>query len=199
MNYLAHLFLAGEREEARIGSLLGDFEKGNIKGKYSREVEVEVEIEIHRKIDYYTDNHKVIKEAKKIFSEERKRYAGIVLDVFYDHILAKSWGNYSKVALDDFTREVYSILLKNKSVLPYKLNEIVPTMIEQDWLSSYQHFSGFEMAIDRISLRLKRSNSLLDCISDVEHSYDFLSSGFDIFFPELIDFVSSQRLLLVGT
>jgi acyl carrier protein phosphodiesterase len=195
MNYLAHLFLA--EEKGRIGGLLGDFEKGNIKGKYRKEIEIE--IEIHRKIDYYTDTHEVIKEAKKLFPEERRKYAGILLDVFYDHVLAKNWDKYSNTELASFTKQVYSLLLRDIAILPDKLQQTVPVMVQEDWLISYTDFNGFESAINRISQRLKRSNSLLDCISDIYSNYQAFSSGFEVFFPQLISYVSEQRFLLYSS
>jgi acyl carrier protein phosphodiesterase len=197
MNYLAHLFLAGDDDEAKIGELLGDFEKGNVNGKYSKGIEID--IAIHRKIDCYTDSHPIVKEAKRLFPDGRRRYAGILLDVFYDHILAKNWRHYSEANLEDFTNHVYSILLMNKAILPAQLNDIVPIMIQQDWLTSYQELSGFEIAIYRISRRLKRRNSLSECLLEIEEYYDFLASGFNAFFPQLIDFVSTQRSLLVDS
>jgi acyl carrier protein phosphodiesterase len=197
MNYLAHLFLAGDDDEAKIGELLGDFEKGNISGKYGKGIEID--IAIHRKIDCYTDSHPIIKEAKRLFPDGKRRYAGILLDVFYDHMLAKNWKHYSRTNLEDFTNHVYSILLMNKSILPVNLNEIVPIMIQQDWLTSYQELSGFEIAIHRISRRLKHRNSLSECLSEIEEHYDFLTSSFNAFFPQLIDFVSTQRSVLADS
>jgi len=77
MNYLAHLFLAEENDDAKLGALLGDFVKGTILDKYSKEVEKE--IQIHRKIDFYTDHHPIVKDAKKLFSVEKRKYGNILL------------------------------------------------------------------------------------------------------------------------
>jgi acyl carrier protein phosphodiesterase len=197
MNYLAHLFLASETLEARIGGILGDFEKGNIKGKYPKEIEIE--IEIHRKIDYFTDSHLIVKEAKKVAPEEKRRYMGILLDVFYDHLLAQNWKQYSSLLLQSFTQETYTILLKNKAILPDNLTNILTPMVEEDWLNSYKEFVGFEKAIERISYRLKRGNVLTESISEIRNNYNLLSSGFEVFFPELIDYVKKERFVLLNS
>jgi acyl carrier protein phosphodiesterase len=194
LNYLAHLFIAGESEEAKLGGILGDFEKGSVIGKYNRETEIE--IQLHRKIDFYTDNHPIVKSAKKLLTEEKRRYGNVLLDVFYDHLLAQKWKNYNNVSLNDFAERAYSILLRNMDILPNKLSEIVPVMIQQDWLTSYQEFSGFEKAIIRISKRLRQGNILTECISDIKTNYSALSLSFDEFFPQLIDHVGEERTLL---
>jgi acyl carrier protein phosphodiesterase len=194
MNYLAHLFLTRDMQEARLGGLLGDFEKGNIKGKYPKAIETE--IELHRKIDRFTDNHSIIQAAKRVATEEKRRYMGIVLDVFYDHLLAKNWKTYSDQELAEFTQHTYQMLLNNREFLPDKLNEIIPQMIEQDWLMSYQDFGGFESAIRRISNRLSRGEVLLGCVTDIENNFGYLSSGFEEFFPQLMDYVDQERVIL---
>ena len=81
-------------------------------------------------------------------------------------------------------------------VLPDKLRDTVPVMIEQDWLTSYQKFSGFEMAITRISKRLRQENTLMECIVEIETNYSSIALSFDTFFPQLMDYVNRERILL---
>jgi acyl carrier protein phosphodiesterase len=194
MNYLAHLFLAKDNDDAKLGALLGDFVKGNILDKYSKETERE--ILIHRKIDFYTDNHPIVKDTKKLLTIDKRKYGNILLDVFYDHMLAQKWGDYSKISLENFTEQVYSNLLKNMNILPDKLIDIVPIMIEQNWLISYQEFSGFELAIARISKRFRQDNILMECIVDIKTNYSSIASSFDTFFPQLMDCVDQERIML---
>jgi len=100
------------------------------------------------------------------------------------------------VDLKNFTQQVYSILLRNIDILPSKLNETASIMIQEDWLSSYQEFNGFEMAIARISKRLRQGNILLECIADIKANYYPLLMSFDEFFPQVIDYVTYERILL---
>jgi acyl carrier protein phosphodiesterase len=194
MNYLAHLFLAEENDDAKLGALLGDFVKGTIIDRYSEKTERE--IQIHRKIDFYTDNHAIVKDAKKLLSVEKRKYGNILLDVFYDHMLAQKWQDYSKISLENYTKQIYSILLSNMDVLPDKLRDIVPIMIDQNWLTSYREFRGFEMAIARISRRLRQENSLMECVAEIETNYSSIALSFDNFFPQLMDYVKQERILL---
>ena len=191
MNYLAHLFLAEDRPESILGNLLGDFAKGAAKEQYS--TAIQQGIELHRKVDIYTDTHLIVREAKRSISSERKRYAGILIDVFYDHFLAKHWMKYSSIPLQYFTQKVYTLLLQQQNVLPDTLRQILPTMIQQDWLTSYQQISGVEAAIARIARRLKRSEPLVNGVEELKVHYQEFELGFEIFFPELISSVEQRE------
>ena len=191
MNYLAHLFLAEDRPESILGNLLGDFAQGAAKEQYS--TAIQQGIELHRKVDIYTDTHRIVREAKRSISSERKRYAGILIDVFYDHFLAKHWMKYSSIPLQYFTQKVYTLLLQQQNVLPDTLRQILPTMIQQDWLTSYQQISGVEAAIARIARRLKRSESLVNSIEELKAHYQEFELGFEIFFPELVSSVEQRE------
>ncbi len=192
MNFLAHIFLAQQSDEAMIGALLGDFVKANMGEQYPRVVEAE--ILLHRQVDVYTDAHHIVKDALLTFDASRRRYAGIVLDVFYDHLLAKSWSTYSAVPLDVFVQRFYAALGRHESILPPKLVEVMPRMIAQDWLGSYLDFSGVEVAINRTSQRLSRNGHLLrEGLIDLRENYAVLEDGFHMFFPDLMQFVALRR------
>ena len=191
MNYLAHLFLASDQGNAKLGGLLADFVRGDAKQQYS--ADIQYEIHMHRLIDAYTDAHPVILDSKKLVEEKKRRYMGIVLDVFYDHKLAQNWNTYSDVSLSEFTQTTYQLLEDNYALLPKPVRGFVPYMILEDWLASYKHMSGFTRAIRRLSGRLSKGDIMLKCISDVEERYSEFSAGFDEFFPQLIAYVQAQR------
>ena len=194
MNYLAHLFLASDKGNARLGGLLADFVRGDAKQQYN--AEIQFEIYMHRLIDAYTDAHPVVLNAKKLVEEKKRRYLGIVLDVFYDHKLAQNWNTYSSLSLLEFSQQTYRLLQDNNILLPEGVRIFVSYMIQEDWLTSYQHMQGFTKAIRRLSRRLSRGDIMLDCISDVEENYSAFSTGFDEFFPQLTDYVQKQRIEL---
>ena len=192
MNYLAHIYLASHSDDAMLGALLGDFVKPHSGSQFS--ADMEAEILTHRKVDSFTDSHPIVLHAKQLFSGPRRRYAGILLDVFYDHLLARNWTRYSDVPLDDFIARFYAALTRRADVLPANLAQAAPRMIEQDWLGSYLDYAGVEIAIRRISTRLSRNGDVMrDGLIDLKANYAELASGFDAFFPELIAFVASRR------
>jgi acyl carrier protein phosphodiesterase len=196
MNYLAHIYLARQSDHAMLGGLLGDFVKADITGKFGKEIERE--ILIHRKIDTYTDSHPLVKAARQLFDPVRRRYAGIVLDVFYDHVLAKNWSSYCATPLPDFVQDFYRVLRENKSLLPERLANAVPYMVGQDWLGSYRNYSEVEVAVNKVSIRLSRNGDLLrDGLLDVQANYSSLSDGFLEFFPDLIRFTETYRASVI--
>lgn len=192
MNYLAHIYLARHSDEAMLGALLGDFVKPHSDDRFS--IEMEAEILTHRKVDAFTDSHPIVLASKQLFEGPSRRYSGILLDVFYDHLLAKEWARYSDADLEEFIQRFYRALVLHADVLPARLAQAAPVMIEQDWLGSYREYAGVEIAIKRISTRLSRNGELLrDGLSDLREHYAQIEHGFHIFFPELIAFVETRR------
>jgi acyl carrier protein phosphodiesterase len=145
-------------------------------------------------IDAYTDSHPVVLNAKKLVEEKKRRYMGIALDVFYDHKLAQNWNRYSAVSLAEFTQQTYRILQDNHTLLPKSIQEFVPFLIQEDWLTAYKDMQGFAKTIRRLSRRLSKGDMLVNCISDIEEQYAAFSVGFDEFFPELMEYVQVQRM-----
>jgi acyl carrier protein phosphodiesterase len=192
MNYLAHIFLAGPQQEAQLGAILGDFIKGSPEARFS--TVIAAEIAMHRAIDVYTDSHEVVRGAKLAFAVERGRYAGILLDVFYDHLLSVRWPVYSALPRDQFIRDFYDGLTAQRHLCPPNFQYIADRMIAQDWLGGYRQFAGVKHAVDRISVRLTNNGDRLrECWTDLERNYDVLAASFDRFFPQLLAFVENQR------
>jgi acyl carrier protein phosphodiesterase len=133
-----------------------------------------------------------------LFVAQRRRYAGIALDIFYDHVLIKHWTRYSDLDLDLFITEFYQSLLSRQPLFPENLAYIAPRLVEQDWLRSYAEIAGVNTAIHRVSSRLSRNGQLLKETSiDLEANYKILEEGFMDFFPELIEYVAQQRQLML--
>jgi acyl carrier protein phosphodiesterase len=186
MNYLAHLFLADPTPELLIGNLLGDFRTGISLDRYSPLIRQG--IETHLKIDAYTDSHPIVRTDKQLFSPTQRRFAGIILDVLYDHYLAKHWGNYSPIALTDFSRNVYHILHSHRDILPEKLQRALPEMIQNDWLCSYAELSTIEYVLTRMAKRFKRPTPIAASYSEILTHYNAFEQGFLDFFPDLITY-----------
>lgn len=191
MNYLAHLYLAEDSPESLLGNLLGDFLKGRGIDAYCDEIKKG--IQLHQKVDIYTDSHPVIRESKQLISSVNRRYAGIIIDVFYDHCLAKNWFDYSFVTLQEFTLKAYDILQSNQAILPDSLNKALPNIIQKNLLMSYAELPGISFALQRLSVRLKRENNLGSALEDLTDNYERWESNFSRFFPELIDYVKTLR------
>jgi len=185
MNYLAHLHLGGQRPGQLLGSLYGDFVKGRLQGQFAPEIEGA--IQLHRSIDVFTDRHPLVDVALSRFSLTRRRYAGIVLDVFFDHCLARDWALYADRPLALFTSDVYRVLSSERQ-LPGRLAQIAPHMVANDWLGSYREFEVLEQVLRGISRRLTRPEELAAAMQELRRLYEPLSEDFRLFYPQLQDF-----------
>jgi acyl carrier protein phosphodiesterase len=182
MNYLAHLHLGGQRPGQLLGSLYGDFVKGRLQGQY--DPEIEAAIQLHRSIDVFTDRHPLVDVSLSRFSSTRRRYAGIVLDVFFDHCLARNWTLYADRPLELFTSDVYRVLTAEPQ-LPERLAKIAPHMVANDWLGSYREFEVLEQVLRGISRRLTRPEELAGAMQELRVLYEPLSEDFRLFYPQL--------------
>ena len=193
MNYLAHVDLARHDDDAMLGALLGDFVFGT-SGPDAWPEPVRAEILRHRRIDRFTDTHPAVAAARSLFPEGRRRYAGIALDVYFDHRLAQAWSRWCDVPLDAFTGRFYAHLLQHRERLPDRLRAIAPLMARHDWLGSYRERDSVDRAVARIATRLSRNGErLVDCLGDVARHEAALEATFEAFFPALVAFVAADR------
>ena len=193
MNYLAHLHLARPDHEAMLGALLGDFVFGTA-ALADWSPMVRREILVHRRVDRYTDDHPQVVRARSLFGEGRRRYAGIALDVYYDHCLARDWARYCDTPLDAFTASFYRYLLSRQDELPERLRRIAPLMASGDWLGSYRQRDSVDLAVTRIATRLSRNGDrLVACLEDLRRHEAEIAAGFELFFPQLAAYASSLR------
>jgi acyl carrier protein phosphodiesterase len=188
MNYLAHLHLGGQRPGQLLGSLYGDFVKGRLQGQF--DPVIEAAIQLHRSIDVFTDRHPLVDVSLSRFSMTRRRYAGIVLDVFFDHCLARDWTLYSDQPLEQFTSGVYRVL-SAEAQLPERLAQIAPHMVANDWLGSYREFAVLEQVLRGISRRLTQPEELAAAMQELRVLYEPLSDDFRLFYPQLQDFAQN--------
>lgn len=194
MNYLAHLYLAEDSDESLLGNLLGDFVKGRLDQQYS--AEIIKGIKTHRKVDLYTDSHPNFLVCKKLLRPDRRRFAGIIVDLGFDHFLAKNWSDYSDIELSEFTDRVYNVLLEYEHTLPQKLRDRLPYMVKDDWLGSYKNIDTIGLALHAISKRLirfEKAKPIKDGLDDIKANYLEFEANFREFFPDLVNFVEDYR------
>ena len=191
MNFLAHLYLARHSDDAMLGALLGDFV--GTTGLDRFRPEVQREILLHRKIDSFTDRHPAVLAAKSLFPEGRRRYAGILLDVYFDHLLARDWPRHHDMPLDHFTRHFYAVLQAQPD-LPESLQRILPSFVRHDWLGSYRDRDQIDHAVRRIATRLSRNgDKLVQCLPILREHEAAVDRRFASFFPDLEAYAESQR------
>ncbi|MFT4760631.1 MAG: acyl carrier protein phosphodiesterase [Paraglaciecola sp.] len=192
MNFLAHLYLSGEDEDLLIGNFIADFIRNREVPNYSEGVQKG--IHLHRKIDYYTDNHLVVRKGTHRLRANHGKYAPVVLDVLFDYLLANNWEKYSDEPITDYTKKVYAILTKNRDILPAKIGARLPEMIADNWLIKYGWDDGLRYVFERMKTRVSQPLLLNNSVESLKADYDLFEAEFNEFFPEVIAYVNKLRV-----
>jgi acyl carrier protein phosphodiesterase len=190
MNFLAHIYLSGDNDLIKIGNFMAD----GIRGKHfeSYPLEIQKGIILHRAIDTFTDAHPIFRQSTKKLHEKYHHYAGVIVDVFYDHFLAKNWNTYSDENLDHFVARFYQSLQDNHIILSERTKEIMPYMIEQNWLVSYQTVEGINRILTQMDLRTKNESKMRFATHELSEFYLEFEKEFTDFFEELILFSNTK-------
>jgi acyl carrier protein phosphodiesterase len=143
---------------------------------------------MHQRVDAFSDSHAAFARSRRRFQPPHRRYAGVLVDLVYDHFLAAHWEDYSPEPLSDFTRRAYAVLASREAILPARLQGMLPRMIADDWLSAYRDLDNVGRALRGISHRLRRANPLGDSLAALRANYAGLEKDFHEFFPELAAF-----------
>ncbi len=188
MNFLAHFYLADTSPAELAGSLMGDFVKGRLAGRHP--AEMERAIHIHRRIDSFTDGDATVRTSRRRIDPGFRLLRGILVDVFYDHFLARDWLRYSNEPLDAFVVRVYAALDLHGHHFSPPLDRVASLMAAEDWLSSYQTLEGIADVLRRMSRRLSRTNPLGRGAEELERHYAAFEADFHEFMPRLRTYVS---------
>jgi acyl carrier protein phosphodiesterase len=194
MNYLAHLFLSGQSEELMIGNFIADAVKGRQYKNYSDKVREG--ILLHRHIDTYTDSHPVVEESKSRLRPKYRKYAPIIVDIFYDHFLALNWNRYSTSQLDEYSTHVYRILKQNLDELPLKSVQFLGYMMRNDILCAYGTKEGVQQVLEGMAYRASFQSNMEHATNELSEHYSAFEKEFTEFFPQLQKHVDT--LLLSG-
>ena len=190
MNFLSHLYLAGHSEGLIIGNFIADSVKGNAFKNYSEEIQKG--ILLHRKIDTFTDSHPIVELSKGRLRDNYKKYAGVIVDIYYDHYLAVNWNDYAEVELNVFTKSIYSIVDRYKDLLPPKSAQFNKYMVHHNILSAYASLDGIEKVLRGMAERTTFVSNMEHSIHDLKEHYHLFEKEFRLFFPELQQFVNTQ-------
>ena len=192
MNYLAHLYLAQPTADSHFGNLLGDF--GGNRHVKQLPITVKNALDNHYLVDKFTDTHPLVKEAKQYFSPQRKRFAGVAIDVVFDHFLIQHWQRFNDQPLSDFKQISYRLLGKRTPVMPPRMQSVVKHMTQNDWFKEYETVEGVGVALDNIAKRIRFTNTFSGAADDIASHYAELDAMFLAFFPELIKHVKQRGL-----
>ncbi|MEL6866935.1 MAG: ACP phosphodiesterase [Bacteroidota bacterium] len=190
MNFLAHLFLSCKNEGLLIGNMIADFIRNKEVEQYSEDIQKG--IFLHRQIDSYTDNHPLVRQGTRRLIPRHRKYAPVVIDIFYDYLLANNWERYSDVSLQEFADATYATLNKHIDLMPPRLRKRLPVMIEGNWLVAYGGRSGLQFTFEKMEQRTRFPSQFSTAMNDLMADLSLYEEEFNQFFPDVIGFVNEQ-------
>ena len=190
MNYLAHIYLSGDQPTTQIGGLLGDFIKGPLDAQLH--APFYPGLLLHRRIDAHLDALEEFRDLLSSFEPQHRRFAGILLDILFDHFLASEWPDDANQPLEEFCESFYRELNKHYQALPKSAQHFANRAPAIQWLQNYRDFENLHPMLQRVSQRFSRQVALQDAIPHLQHNYDFYRSGYRSIFPQISVFAEKE-------
>ena len=184
MNYLAHVFLARDTPESKLGQLLGDFSRGLDVGLLPPSIREGVLA--HRAIDAFTDAHPLVRKSRQRLDPRFRHLRSVLVDVFHDHFLVRHWERFAERGLAEVTGQLYGALETYRHLLPERLRSVARSMARDDWLGSYGEVGAVERALRGMERRLRRRRELASGVEELRSRYGALEEDFLAFFPDLL-------------
>lgn len=193
MNFLAHFHLAAPDRDLVAGALEGDYHKGPIDPGLSGGLQRG--IRLHRSIDAYTDAHPVLTGVRRDFHPRLRRYAGILMDLSFDHFLSSHWSRFAEQPLSEFNGAIYRGLQSRRGELSAPARRMVDRLVHYDLLGRYTQWQTVSESAARIGSRFRRGNPFIGIEDELLRMRPRMETAFLTFYPALQDFTRAQRLL----
>jgi acyl carrier protein phosphodiesterase len=160
VNFLAHFWLTDKAQLPLAGALLGDVLRGALPAHMPPALAASVTL--HRRVDATTDRHPRVVAARSGFEPGARRYAGIVLDLLFDHVLARDWPAYSAQPLPAFADRAAQAVHEAGAWFEHAGERTPEAAPFSALLQSYASPGGIERAIERTARRLRVPGGMLD-------------------------------------
>jgi acyl carrier protein phosphodiesterase len=191
MNYLAHLYFSDPDPLAWAGSLMGDFVKGTLGNEFPPQLLRH--IKLHRRLDTYTRDSVPFQDSRRRIDPRFRHGRSVMVDVFYDHLLAAKWDDYHAQPLEEFSLQVYAGLEDVFDLLSPGLQLILPRMSERNWLLSYRDELVVKHVLQRLEERIGHRLPLAEGYTELSRLRDVLDSDFEVFMHQANGFVCEQK------
>lgn len=189
MNYIAHIHLAHASNTSLVGNFLGDFVKGSDLSYLAPQVRQGVMM--HRRIDSFTDSHSLTSSVRKMFPNNIRRMSGVILDIYFDHLLCKFWDDYNSLSFDHVI-EIFYAELAEIQIKTDRFSRVRQSLLDHKWLSKYQKRSAHQQAFRHIESRLNNKICFADSATDFINANERqLTSVFKSFYPIVIDYAKT--------
>lgn len=192
MNFLAHIYLSQDDPNITIGNFIADGIRGKDYKSYPKDIQIG--ILLHRHIDTFTDAHPIVRQSTKRLHENYSHYSGVIVDILYDHFLAKNWSDYSNTPLPEYVDDFYKLLQDNIDILPERIQRMMPHLITDNWLLSYAEIDGIQHVLEGMNKRTKNRSGMHTATNELRAFYTEFETEFTSFFKELIIFTTEKRI-----
>ena len=191
MNFLAHIYLSFDDPQITLGNFMADSIRGRDYLQFPKRIQKGVLL--HRAIDTFTDTHPITRKSSKRLHSRYRHYSMVIVDIYYDHFLARNWDSYSDISLESFTDNFYTLLEENLHLMPETVQQMTPYMITDNWLLSYREVEGIHRVLKGLNRRTGLKSGMDQAVEELEDFYGEFEAEFTAFFDELIIF-SRQKL-----
>jgi len=176
--------------------MVGNFIADHVKGSQIESFGAGVKdgIMLHRCIDAYTDGHPVVRESVIRLRPAFRKYAGVIVDMFYDHFLARYWSDYAETSLEAFTTNCYKVLQQHAGPLPGRSSRMLHYMERDNWLLAYRETGGLDKAFQGMAHRTTFYSGMENAVEALLEDYDNYLSEFKLFFPDLVIYAQQIRV-----
>jgi acyl carrier protein phosphodiesterase len=193
MNFLAHALLSGDDADILVGNLMTDFLKpGDAQPQNER---IQHGIAWHYQIDRFMDSHSLVAQSRRRLFGDYRHYSAVLVDIFYDHLLAVNWKQFSDVPLEEFAQSTYAALALRREMFPPRMAVVMPHLVADNWLCAYARADGVLKALGRVQRRQTRGADLMASWASFEADKPQFKIEFTEFFPQI---VTLQREFLRG-
>lgn len=183
MNFLAHIYLSGDNDPVKIGNFMADSIHGSKPEDFPEDIKKG--ILLHRAIDTFTDSHPIFRQSTKRLHPVYHHYAGVIVDIFYDHFLAKNWADYNNESLEQYAASFYELLKNNEDVLTERTKSVISYMIPQNWLVKYATVEGIAVILAQMDRRTKNKSGMANSVNELKEFYSDFEQEFRLFFEEV--------------
>jgi acyl carrier protein phosphodiesterase len=190
VNFLGHIFLTPDDDELLLGNFIADSVKGNPENRFPERITQG--IRLHRAIDEFTDKHPLVKQGVERFRESQGRYAPVVIDVVYDHVLASNWQLFHNEDLKGFTDKVYGRLDSLSNYFPPPVQRYFPYMKQQNWLYNYQFEWGLRKSLEGLDRRSNTVTQMYLSVDVYQNNQEIFLQEFEVFLSEVQEMVQAN-------
>lgn len=192
MNYLAHLYFSDLTPNSCVGQLLPDCMPPRALPELINP-ELALHIHLHQFIDRFTDTHPEVIALRARFEPPYRRFAGVLIDVFFDHVLAREWARWHDQTIERFAHQVYEALALYSGPENERLQSLRQALITHRWLPGYAYPLGMQRALEGLNRRSRFNTPLAHAHTLLPTLYPELTERFASFFPALQEAVASER------